>query len=679
MGNFVRVLRLSLRYRWTVAASAVSALVVALFWGANITAVYPFVEVVFRGQSLQQWAERSIENSRQVIAQCEAEIASLETQLASHADSPDAEDAGVDRRLRLAIQQSTARRQAEELALARTLWLQPFIEQYVPHDPFRTLLLITLALIVGTLVKDVFLIANSILTERLAQLATLDLRKSFYRRTLRMDLAVFGNEGTSDLMSRFTYDMEAVANGVSVLFGKLVREPLKMIACLIGAAVICWRLLLLSLIIAPLAAWLVNRLAKSLKRANRRAMEEMALIYRKLEETFRAIKIVKAFTGEARERRRFHQGSKAYYRKAMRIARYDALSHPMTELMGIITICFALAAGAYLLLTGETHLFGILITPRSLSLSSLLVFYGLLMGTADPMRKFSDVFNRLQRAVAAADRIYDRLDREPQVRNPVRPVPCSRHHDRLEFENVDFAYRPDQPVLRQVSLTIPYGQTVAIVGPNGCGKSTLANLIPRFYDPTAGRILLDGVPLGDLRLRDLRRQIGLVTQETLLFDDTIYSNILYGRPDATEEEVIAAAKKAHAHEFITQELPQGYDTVVGTLGGRLSGGQRQRIALARAILRDPAIIILDEATSQIDLESEQAIHDALESFIKGRTAVIITHRLSILNLADQIVVMQAGRIIDTGRHNELLARSAVYRRLHQLQFSEGDPSTAAAA
>lgn len=679
MGNFLRVLRLSLRYRWTVAASAISALIVALFWGANITAVYPFVEVVFRGQSLQQWAERSIENSRQIIAQCDAEIAALEAQLASRDEAADAEDARVVRQLRLAIQQSSTRRQAEEIALARTLWVQPYIEQFVPHDPFRTLLVITLALIVGTLIKDVFLIANSVLTERLAQLATLDLRKSFYRRTLRMDLAVFGNEGTSDLMSRFTFDMEAVANGVSVLFGKLVREPLKMIACLIGAAIICWRLLLLSLVIAPLAAWLVNRLAKSLKRANRRAMEEMALIYRKLEETFRAIKIVKAFTGEPRERQRFHQGSKAYYRKAMRIARYDALSHPMTELMGIITICFALAAGAYLLLTGETHLFGILITPRSLSLSSLLVFYGLLMGTADPMRKFSDVFNRLQRAVAAADRIYDRLDREPQVRNPARPVEAPRHHDRLVFENVDFAYRPDQPVLRQVSLTIPFGQTVAVVGPNGCGKSTLANLIPRFYDPTGGRILLDGVPLGDLRLRDLRSQIGLVTQETLLFDDTIYNNILYGRPDATEQEVIAAAKKAHAHEFITRELPQGYDTVVGALGGRLSGGQRQRIALARAILRDPAIIILDEATSQIDLESEQAIHDALESFIKGRTAVIITHRLSILNLADQIVVMQAGRIVDVGRHNELLSRCAVYRRLHQLQFSESESSTAAAA
>ena len=669
MKNFGRVLRLALRYRVTVFATIVSALVVAFFWGANITAVYPFVEVVFRGQSLQEWVDRSIDKSQKVIAEQTVAIEQLEQQRAAAAEAEQAS-------FRAELSRAQVSLEAEQLALVRYEYLKPYIDNYVPNDPFRTLLVLTLAILVATLVKNVFLITNSVLTERLAQLATLDLRKQFYRRTLRMDMATFGDEGTSDLMSRFTFDMENLANGVSVLFGKLIREPLKMIACLIGAAVICWRLLLLSLVVAPLAAFLINRLAKSLKRANRRAMEEMALIYGKLEETFRGIKIVKAFTGERRERRRFHQGSKAYFRKAMRIARYDALSHPMTEIMGILTICLALAAGAYLLLTGETHLFGVLITPRPLTLSALLVFYGLLMGTADPMRKFSDVFNRLQRAVAAADRIFDRLDRQPQVCDPPRPAQIARHHRQLTLENVDFAYRPDQPVLRDVSLTIPFGQTVAIVGPNGCGKSTLANLVPRFYDPTAGRILLDGVPLTDVRLRELRGQIGLVTQETLLFDDTIYNNILYGRPDATRDEVIEAAQRAHAHEFITAELPQGYETVVGTLGGRLSGGQRQRIALARAILRDPAIIILDEATSQIDLESEQAIHDALETFVQGRTAIIITHRLAILNLADQIVVMQAGRIIDTGKHHDLMARCPLYRRLHQVQFDSEDRAAA---
>ena len=250
-----------------------------------------------------------------------------------------------------------------------------------------------------------------------------------------------------------------------------------------------------------------------------------------------------------------------------------------------------------------------------------MLFYGFLFGTADPVRKFSDIFSRLQCGVAASDRIFACLDREPAIRSPKNPVPCPRHRRELSFEGVSFEYQPGTRVLDDVTLRIPFGETIAIVGPNGCGKSTLANLIPRFADPIEGRIRLDGVPLTDLRLRDLRGQIGLVTQEPLLFDDTVFNNIRYGRPRAGRDEVIEAAKRAHAHNFIESELTDGYETVVGTLGGRLSGGQRQRIALARAILRDPAILILDEATSQIDLESEQAIQEVLEEFTRGRTTV----------------------------------------------------------
>ena len=443
-----------------------------------------------------------------------------------------------------------------------------------------------------------------------------------------------------------------------------------MAACLIGAAWISWKLLILSMLIAPVAGYAVRWLAKSLKRANRRAMEEMAAIYTTLEETFRNIKIVKAFTNERQERRRYHKNSKNYFKKAMKIAGYDALVHPITEVLGIVTFCIVMLAGAWLVFTQNTHLLGIRMSDRPISTGYMLLFYSLLAGMADPMRKLSDVFNRLQAASAACDRIFDRLEREPVVRDPQRPVSIARHHRNLEFIGVDFAYNPGKNVLQNVNLNVGFGETIAIVGPNGSGKSTLAHLIPRFADPTAGEIRLDGVRLTDMRIKDLRGQIGLVTQETALFDDTIFNNIRYGMSDATREQVIEAAKQAHAHRFIENELPQGYDTLAGTLGNKLSGGQRQRIALARAILRDPSILILDEATSQVDLESEQAIQKVLEKFILNRTVIIITHRLAILALADRIVVIEDGRIVDIGKHEELLAKSGLYRRLYQIHFDD---------
>jgi ATP-binding cassette subfamily B protein/subfamily B ATP-binding cassette protein MsbA len=261
-------------------------------------------------------------------------------------------------------------------------------------------------------------------------------------------------------------------------------------------------------------------------------------------------------------------------------------------------------------------------------------------------------------------------DREPAVRNPVRPKVVRRHGRDLVFDAVSFSYTTGHPVIDEINLRIPFGESLAIVGPNGCGKTTLANLIPRFFDPTSGAIQLDGIDVRDLRLRDLRRQIGIVTQEPLLFDDTVYNNIRYGAPGARRDDVLNAAKQAHAHRFIETRLENGYETMVGQLGGRISGGQRQRIALARAILRDPAILILDEATSQIDLESEQLIHKVLEQFKRDRTTILITHRLATLALADRILVMQSGRIADLGTHEQLLGRCDLYRRLHQIQFKE---------
>jgi len=661
--NFLKVIRMATRYRLTLFSSIVCALIVAAFWGGNIGTVYPIVEVIFQAESPQKWINRQIAESQKNAADKTAEIEELKKDLILAAPEKQLE---INRRINLAETRLTA----EEKAKSYYIRLKPYIDNYLPNDPFKFMSLIIVLFLTGTVLKDLFLITNSILVARIAQSAAFDLRKLFYRRTLRLDLATFNDEGTSDLLSRFTNDMNQVASGLETLFGKFILEPLKMAACLIGAAWISWKLLLISMLIAPVAGYSVRWLAKTLKRANRKAMEEMALSYNTLEETFRNVKIVKAFTNERQERRRYHKNSKNYLKKAMKIAGYDALVHPITEVLGIITFCIVMLAGAWLVLSNDTHLLGIRMSDRPISCGYMLLFYSFLAGVSDPLRKFSDVFSRLQAASAACDRIFDRLEREPAVRDPQCPIPIGRHHRDLEFAGVSFAYKPGKTVLKDVNLRIAFGETIAIVGPNGSGKSTLAHLIPRFADPISGEIRMDGIRLTDMRLKDLRGQIGLVTQETALFDDTIFNNIRYGSPNATRQQIVEAAKQAHAHRFIESELPQGYDTMAGTLGNKLSGGQRQRIALARAILRDPSILILDEATSQVDLESEQAIQKVLEKFIHNRTAIIITHRLAILALADRIVVMQDGQIVDIGRHEELLAKSGLYRRLYQIHFDD---------
>lgn len=663
MNNFARALRLTLRHRWTFAASVVCALGVAVLWGGNISAIYPFIAVALEGKSLHEWADRSVTLSNERITDLNATIARCDSELQAQAG---------DKEAKLVRERSRAEHQlsAEQRALTRNEWLRDkIILPYLPNDAFQTVVIVAGLLVVSTLLKCVLLIINAILVSRIVQLAIFDLTKTFYRHTLRMDLAHFNAEGASDLMSRFTYDTECLANGLRELFGKFVREPLKMVACLAGAAWISWQLLLLSMLLAPLAAVSIGALSKALKRANRRAMEEMSTIYSTLDETLQGIKVVKAFTMERYERRRFHLNSKKFFQKSMRIARYDSLTRPLTEILGISTICVALLAGAYLGINQKTHLFGIKMSERPLTIEPLIVFFGLLAGASDPARKLSEVYSRIQRASAAADRIYQLIDRRPSVVDPVKPVPLGRHRRDLVFEGVQFQYATGNPVLHDIDLRIGFGETIAIVGPNGCGKTTLANLIPRFYDPVKGSVRIDGVDLRDARLSDIRSQIGLVTQETLLFDDTVYNNICYGSPHATPAQVKAAAQQAHA-QFIETKLADGYETVVGPRGSLLSGGQRQRIALARAILRDPSLLILDEATSQIDLESEQLIHKVLEQFIRNRTTVIITHRTATLALADRIVVMQAGRILDVGTHDELLRRSELYSRLYSVQFSE---------
>lgn len=662
MNNFLRVLRIALRHRITVIASVCCSLSIALLWGGNITAIYPIVDIVMAGKSIPQYVDENIVATESELADLNVTVAELRDSL--HTKGENEQQA----RQELGYLNSEISKKATKLAQLER-WA-PLAHQYLPTTAFTTLALVCAGLFLGTVIKSVFRIMGAFCTARLRHLTAFELRKQFYRRTLRLDLSTFGQTSPGDLMNRFTGDVNLAAYGTNQVFGTALRAPLMIVVCLAGAAWISWQLLLLTLISAPLSGYAIHWLAKALKRANRKALEELSLVYDRLEETFSGLKVVKAFTSESRERSRFHQQSKQYYRKSMRIAFYDSLVSPLTEMMGVGMIVAAVVAGGYLVLNQQTHLLGIRISDEPLTHGWLTLFYGFLAGASDPIRRLSGIFNGLQQSFAASDHLFELFDRESEVADPSVPVALPAKLGRIQFRDVSFCYKEEEPVLKKIDLTIQPGETIALVGPNGCGKSTLMNLLPRFYDPKQGAVAIDGVDLRSVRIRDLRSRIGVVTQETLLFDDTLAENIRYGTPGATDEDVIAAARRAHAHKFITEKLSDGYATVVGTRGGRLSGGQRQRIALARAILRNPEILILDEATSQIDVESERLIHDVLEEFVQGRTAFMITHRPSTLALADRIVVMEQGRIADVGNFDELAARCPLFCKLAHLDHRD---------
>lgn len=654
MNNFWRVVTASLRHRVLLLGILATSAVVALFWGANIGAVYPVIEIVFQRKSLHNEVHRGVRAMEASQRQSFLRLAEMQERL---------EQEGGWQLERRAESNAALVAFAFESQLLRTIQrCETSLMSVLPHSPFKTLLYIVVYLFVGTMVKCVFLAWNMYLVAQLSQLTTLELRNEFYRRTLAMELSAFDKNNTGELMSRFTNDIANITNGVHTLFGKTLREPLKMVVCVAGAAMISWRLLLVSLVIAPICVAAMYFLAKSIKRANRRAMEEMSRVYSRLAESFAGIKVVKAYTMERMERARFLQTARELYRKTLRITYYAALTRSNNELLGVGVICLSLLAGGYLVLSEDTRIFGVRMAEYPFTIGSMMLFYGFLIGISDPARKLADVFNGLQGAAAASDRVFAMLDREPTLHDPAVPKPLPRGNQDLVFDSIAFHYDPENPVLRDVTLRIPAGKTVAIVGPNGCGKSTLLNLLMRFWDPTSGSVRWGGVDLRQVTRRALRKRIALVTQQTWLFDDTIENNIRYGSPRATREQVIEAAKRAYAHEFIST-LGQSYDHRVGEGGGRLSGGQRQRIALARAFLRDPDVLILDEATSQVDQESERLIQAAIDNFAADRTCLFITHRMTACAHADIVVVMDNGSITSIGSHEQLLGECGLYQRL----------------
>jgi subfamily B ATP-binding cassette protein MsbA len=650
------------------------ALLVALLWGAALSVAYPVVQVLLKNETLAGHIHAAIIECEGKIEQAQAELKELDERLreANETDTP----SYLRKKARAESRLTTA---SQKLAALR--WVEVFVVPRLPGDRFLMFAMIMLVLLVLTLLKLVCMFAEEMQIGSVVQLTVMRVRKECFRRVLVLDYQTLKLQGTSELMSRFTYDVEALGSGLALLGGKLIREPLKALACICLAFYVNWQLMLLSILFVPIAAVLFHRIGKMLKKASQKSMESVARIYKVLEETFEAVKIVIAFDGGRRHRQCHHRESKTYYQKTMKIAMADALKNPMTELLGMSAVVLALLPGAYLVLRETTTIWGIQLASEPMNMAELSWMYALLVGVLDPVRKLSSVFSKVKRAGVAADRVFELIDMKSLVLEPAEPRPLPSEFAAIEFQDVGFTYltkghaRPT--VLDNINLRFGKGEVVAVVGENGSGKSTLVNLLPRFFDPDRGAVQIDGIDIRDCSLTDLRSHIGIVTQETLLFDDTIYENIRYGNFDAGRAAVEKAADQAFVTQFLDQ-MPERLQTRVGEKGTSLSGGQRQRIALARAILRNPGILILDEATSAIDSLSERLIHQTLETFVRDRTTFIITHSISdsILKLITRVVVLERGRVIATGTHAELLENCSAYRRLYQAQF-RGEPAECA--
>jgi subfamily B ATP-binding cassette protein MsbA len=518
------------------------------------------------------------------------------------------------------------------------------------------------AILVFYFLKGVGAYASSYLMTDVGQRVVRDLRNVLFRHILGQSAAFFSQHPHGHLMSRITSDVAQVQRAVSETIGDLARES---IALIVFAGMLFFydaRLALVCLTGAPLVVYPLVRLGQRVRRSTRRSQEAVAQISHASAEAFTGHRIVKAFGAEGREAARFDRASDQLYRTSMKVTGALSVLPPLMEFIGGVAFVTALWYGSEAIAAGR------------LSAGEFVAFVTALFMMYGPAKKLSRVNADLQQAMAAAERIFGMLDTHSEVREIPGAVALPPFRRSIEFRNVQFSYGgADDATLRGVTFTVGAGQVLAIVGRSGAGKTTLVNLIPRFYDVTGGAVVIDGHDIRSVTLASLRAQIGMVTQETVLFDDSIAANIAYGRPAATRAEIEAAARAAHAHEFI-ERLDDGYETVIGERGQRLSGGQRQRLAIARAILRDSPILILDEATSSLDAESEMLVQDALSNLMLNRTSFVIAHRLSTVRRADAIVVLDHGAIVEAGSHDELMGRDGAYAKLYELQLQE-EPAT----
>lgn len=526
-----------------------------------------------------------------------------------------------------------------------------FIYEGTPEDRLARFCVIFFALM---LIKNVFGYISTYLTIYLEQSVLCLIRNSLYGTVQILPMSFFDRQRTGHLISRITNDVTNLRGVVVGSLASIVRNGLMTLIAISIVFVTSWKLSLLTVVLVPLNVLFITIISRKLRKGSLRAQERMADMTSVLQETISGVRVVKAFGMEDFEKGKFRLFNRRYVTEYLKMRRFAELASPTSETLGIIASVIILWYG------------GRLVIAEHLDPAHLMMFIGAMLWVVTPIKNLSKLNSVIQEGLASGDRVFQVLDITSEGEDEGN-IEIEALKDRIEYDNISFGYDDDVEVLADVDFEIRMGEVVAIVGPSGAGKSTIADLLPRFYRPTSGRITIDGVDISDVRLSSLRSLMGIVTQETILFNDTIFNNIAYGLEDYPEEDVVRAAKAANAHDFIIA-MPGGYGTVIGDRGIQLSGGQRQRLAIARALLKDPQILILDEATSSLDVESEALVQEAIDRLVKGRTTLVIAHRLSTIRNADKIVVVEKGRIGQIGTHEELIREEGTYRKLYHLQI-----------
>ncbi len=537
-------------------------------------------------------------------------------------------------------------------------WLiKNVVDEVLQAKDMMMLNLVVAAILLVFLIRGFATYGQTYTMSYIGQRVIIDIREALFKHLQRLDQAYFDRRKTGVIMSNLTNDVGALQTAIVDNLISFITEGVTLVGSLVSMILLDWKLTLVTLVIVPVVLGIINIFGKRLRLAGHDVQGRIADITSLLQETISGIRVVRSFARESHEVKRFENENQRNFRAVMRATKLTSLLSPMVEFSAAIAVTVILWYGGYSVVTGV------------ISAGSLIAFLIYAINLSNPVKRLSQVYGNIQKAMAAGDRVFAILDTEPTVKEKPNAKPLPEVTGQVEFDHVSFSYDGEKNAITDLNLNVDPGQIIAIVGPSGAGKTTVANLLPRFYDVTEGALRIDGTDVRDVTFQSLREQIGLVPQDTMLFNATVKDNILYGRLDATDDEVYAAAKAANALEFI-DKLPEGMQTMVGERGNSLSGGQRQRIAIARAILKNPKILILDEATSALDTESEKLVQEALERLMKGRTAFVIAHRLSTIKNADRIVVLKQGRIEEFGTHEQLLDRDGLYSHLYSVQFGD---------